>query len=57
MTALIANIASVEERTPSNPIAEDSGACKELYELTLDIVARKAPDVQKLAMPEPATVT
>lgn len=42
-----------EERTPSNPIAEDRQACKELYEMTLDIVAQKAPDIKPLAMPEP----
>lgn len=45
-----------EERTPSNPIADDLQACKELYEMTLDIVAQKAPDVRKLAMPELTTV-
>lgn len=42
-----------EERTPSNPIANDMEACKELYEMTLDIIAQKAPDVKDLAMPEP----
>ena len=42
-----------EERTPSNPITQDMQACKELYEMTLDIVAQKAPDVKDLAMPEP----
>ena len=42
-----------EERAPSNPIAEDMKACKELYEMALDIVAQKAPDITTLAMPEP----
>ena len=45
-----------EERTPSNPIANDMEACKELYEMTLDIIAQKAPDVKDLAMPEPKVV-
>ena len=42
-----------EERTPSNRIVGDMQACKELYEMTFDIVAGKAPDIKKLAMPEP----
>ena len=45
-----------EERTPSNPIANDMEACKELYEMTLDIIAQKAPDVKDLAMHEPKVV-
>ena len=44
---------SAEERTPSNPIAGDDQACKDLYNMTLDIVAQKAPDIQGLAIPEP----
>lgn len=42
-----------EERTPSNAIADDMQACKDLYDMTLEIVAQKAPDIKKLAMPEP----
>ena len=42
-----------EERTPSNRIAGDMRACKELYEMTLDVVAGKAPDIRSLGMPEP----
>lgn len=44
---------AAEERTPSNPIAEDSQACKDLYDLTLEVVAQKAPDIRGLAIPEP----
>lgn len=44
---------AAEERTPSNPIAEDSQACKDLYDLTLGVVAQKAPDIRGLAIPEP----
>ena len=46
---------AAEERTPSNPIADDDKACKELYDLTFDIVAQKAPDIKGLAIPEPQT--
>ena len=42
-----------EERTPSNPIAEDMQACKDLYDLTFEIVAQKAADIKGLAIPEP----
>ena len=45
---------AAEERTPSNPIAEDDQACKELYDLTFDIVAQKAPDIKGFAIPEPS---
>ena len=51
--ALSHSVVFVEERTPTNRIAADMQACKELYELTLDIVAGKAPDIKNLAMPEP----
>ena len=49
--------ACAEERTPSNGIADDMQACKDLYDMTLEIVAQKAPDVRKLAMPEPPSST
>lgn len=42
-----------EERTPSNRIARNMQACKELYEMTFDIVAGKAPDIKSLGMSEP----
>ena len=48
---------AAEERTPSNPIAGNDEACKELYDLTFDIVAQKAPDIKGLAIPEPQTST
>ncbi len=44
-----------EERTPSNAIADDMQACKELYDMTLEIVAQKAPDIKNLAMPDPSS--
>ncbi|KAL3155087.1 hypothetical protein ABBQ38_011150 [Trebouxia sp. C0009 RCD-2024] len=50
---LLIHTGNEKERTPSNPIANDMEACKELYEMTLDIIAQKAPDVKDLAMPEP----
>ena len=40
-----------EERTTTNPVADDMHACKELYEMTMEIVGKKDPDVLKLAMP------
>ena len=42
-----------EERSTTNPIADDMQACKELYDMTFDIVAQKASDIKGLAMPEP----
>ena len=44
-----------EEWTPSNAIADDMQACKELYDMTLELVAQKAPDIKKLAMAEPTS--
>ena len=40
-----------EERTTTNPVADDMDACKELYEMTLEIVGKKDPEILKLAMP------
>ena len=40
-----------EERTTTNPVADDMNACKELYDMTMEIVAEKDPNVAKLAMP------
>ncbi len=40
-----------EERTTTNPVADDMNACKELYEMTLEIVGQKAPEILKMAMP------
>lgn len=43
--------ALAEERDTTNPVADDMDACKELYEMTMEIVGKKDPDVLKLAMP------
>lgn len=40
-----------EERDTTNPVADDMDACRELYEMTMEIVGKKDPDVLKLAMP------
>ena len=32
-----------EERTTTNPVADDMDACKELYEMTMEIVGKKDP--------------
>lgn len=40
-----------EERTTTNPVADDMNACKELYDMTLEIVGQKAPEILDLAMP------
>ena len=40
-----------EERTTTNPVADDMNACKELYEMTMDIVSQKDPEILKTAMP------
>ncbi len=40
-----------EERTTTNPVADDMNACKELYDMTLEIVSQKAPEILDLAMP------
>ena len=53
ISALSHSVMPAEERTPSNRIAGDMRACKELYEMTLDVVAGKAPDIRSLGMPEP----
>lgn len=53
MFAMSQSVMPAEERTPSNRIAGDMQNCKELYEMTFDIVAGKAPDIKKLAMLEP----
>lgn len=50
---LIIHTGNDKERTPSNPIAEDMQACKDLYDLTFEIVAQKAADIKGLAIPEP----
>ena len=39
------------ERDTTNPAADDMDACRELYEMTMEIVGKKDPDVLKLAMP------
>lgn len=49
------HVGNEKERTPSNAIADDMQACKELYDMTLEIVAQKAPDIKKLAMAEPTS--
>ncbi|KAL0042386.1 hypothetical protein WJX77_010878 [Trebouxia sp. C0004] len=46
-----ANIGNEEERTTTNPVADDMNACKELYDMTLEIVGQKAPEILDLAMP------
>ena len=40
-----------EERTTTNPVADDMDACKELYEMTMEIVGKKDPEILKVAMP------
>ncbi|KAA6424661.1 MAG: hypothetical protein FRX49_05328 [Trebouxia sp. A1-2] len=49
------HVGNEKERTPSNAIADDMQACKDLYDMTLEIVSQKAPDIKKLAMPEPSS--
>lgn len=44
-------VLSAEERTTTNPVADDMDACKELYNMTLEIVGQKAPEILDLAMP------
>lgn len=46
-----ANIGNEAERDTTNPVADDMDACRELYEMTMEIVGKKDPDVLKLAMP------
>ena len=46
---------AAEERTPSNPIANDDDACKELYDLTFDIVEQNEPEIKGLDIPDPQT--
>ena len=48
---------AAEERTPSNSITTDPQACRELYDITLDIVAQQAPDIKQLAIKEPVSAT
>jgi len=43
-------VLSAEERTTTNPVADDMNACKELYDMTLEIVGQKAPEILDLAM-------
>ena len=44
-------VSLAEERTTTNPTADDMNACKELYEMTLEIVGQKAPEILNMAMP------
>lgn len=44
-------VLSAEERTTTNPVADDMNACKELYDMTLEIVGQKPPEILDLAMP------
>lgn len=47
----LVSVCPAEERTTTNPVADDMNACKELYEMTMEIVGKKDPEVLKLAMP------
>jgi len=53
---LIIHTGNEKERTPSNSITTDPKACRELYDMTFDIVAQKAADIKGLAIKEPVSL-